>query len=150
MISRFERFSSDIFRIYRCWHKIASDEMKKYGLKGPHAVYLVTMFRYADGITAAKLGELCSKDKSDVSRSITFMERKGLVTRECVNQNFYRALLKLTDNGKKAAERIGERARVAVEIAGKEISDKNRTIFYETLELISSNLQTISEEGLPK
>lgn len=150
MISRFERFSSAISEISRYWHKIAADEMTKYGLKGPHAVYLITMYRYSDGITSAQLCELCRRDKSDVSRAISVMEEKGLIKREGVNQNLYRALLKLTDEGRTAAEHICERARIAVETAGTGISDEHRIIFYETLELIASNLQTISEEGLPR
>ena len=37
MIDRFERFSVAIAEISRCWHKLATEEMKKYGLKGSHA-----------------------------------------------------------------------------------------------------------------
>ena len=50
-----------------------------------------------------KLGELCCKDKADVSRMVSIMERKGLVQRESNAGNMYRALLKLTDEGKAAA-----------------------------------------------
>ena len=45
---RFERFSLAIFEISRCWHKLAADEMAKYGLKGPHAMYLVTIRRFPE------------------------------------------------------------------------------------------------------
>lgn len=150
MVERFERFSYAIFEISRCWHKIAADEMERYDLKGPYATYLTTMYRHADGITAAKLCELCGKDKSDVSRAMSVMEQKGLVKREGVNQNLYRALLKLTDEGKTAAEHVRERAALVVEVAGKDLSDENRAVFYETLERIVSNLREISREGLPQ
>lgn len=150
MIDRFERFLFSISEINRCWHKIAAEEMEKYGLKGAHVVYLVTMYRYPDGITATQLSELCSRDKSDVSRTMTTMENRGLVKREGVNQNLYRALLKLTDEGKTAAEHVRERARIAVEIAGAGLTDEQRRIFYDSLELITSNLKNICEEGLPQ
>lgn len=150
MVDRFERFTFAISEISKCWHKIASVEMEKYGLKGPHAMYLVTMYRYADGITATQLGELCGKDKADVSRAMTIMEKKGLVTREGVNQNLYRALLKLTEEGKQAAEFVRRRAAVAVEVAGKDLSDENRKIFYDSLESITANLQVLGEAGLPE
>lgn len=150
MIQRFERFSLAISEISRYWHKIAADEMEQYGLKGPHVVYLVTMYRHPEGLTAARLGELCGRDKADVSRTMSLMEKKGLIVREGGSQNLYRALLKLTQEGRQAAEFVRERASVAVELAGGQIPDEKRAVFYETLELIASNLQAISEEGLPR
>ena len=150
MVERFERFLFTISEISRSWHKIAADEMEKYDLKGPHAIYLTTMYRYEEGITAARLSELCGKDKSDVSRMMNIMEKKGLVKKEGVNQNLYRALLKLTDEGKIAAEHVRARASLAVEIAGKDLTEEKREIFYESLETIASNLKELSKEGLPK
>lgn len=150
MVDRFERFSFAISEIHRFWHKIASDEMTKLGLKGPHVVYLVAMKRYPDGVTAAELSEMCGRDKSDVSRAIASMEEKGLVVKEGINQNLYRARLKLTSAGEIAAAHISERAGLAVEMGGKGLNNENRQIFYESLELIASNLQAISKDGLPK
>ena len=150
MISRFERFSFAISEISRCWHKIATDEMEKYGLKGSHAIYLVVMSRYKDGITATQLSEVCGRDKADVSRAMTMMEKNGLVVREGVNQSFYRAHLKLTDAGRCAAEQVKVRADVAVTMAGGDLSDKDREIFYNALEHITDKLRSISVDGLPK
>lgn len=146
MIDRFERFSLAISEISRCWHKIAADEMEKYGLKGSHAVYLTTMCRYPDGITAARLCELCAKDKADVSRMMSIMEKKELVVKE---GSSYRAQLKLTPAGLEAAEHVRRRATVAVENASRGLTPELRAVFYEALELIVSNLQNICEEGLP-
>lgn len=148
MIDRFERFSLVISDISRYWHKIASDEMTKYGLKGNHAVYLVTMYRFPEGLTAANLSELCGKDKADVSRAMTLMEKKGLIEKKEVNKNSYRALLKLTADGEKAAEQVREKAQLAVKIASTGVSDEHRQILYNTLEIITTNLQKISREGL--
>ena len=61
MIDRFERFVSVISSISRNLHRIMSEEMEKYGLKGPYAVYLVALSRNEDGITAARLSEICEK-----------------------------------------------------------------------------------------
>lgn len=150
MVDRFEKFSFAISEISRYWHKIATDEMEKYGLKGVHAVYLTAMQRYPEGITSAQLSEISGKDKADVSRCVSLMEKKGLVIREGVNKNLYRALLKLTDTGREAAGQVSERARIAVEVGSKGISDEHRKVLYDTLDLIASNLQTASEEGLPQ
>lgn len=146
MVDRFERFSFAISEISRCWHKIAADEMEKYGLKGSHAIYLTTLYRYSQGVTAAKLSELSGKDKADVSRMTAIMEKNGLIVKE---GSSYRALLKLTDTGREAAEHVRSRASVAVENASRGLSEEHRAIFYQALELIVSNLQNICEEGLP-
>jgi len=149
MISRFERFSFAIFEISRCWHKIAGDEMARCGLKGPHAVYLIAMNRHPEGVTAAQLSEICARDKADVSRAVSSMEKKGMLIKEGVNNSLYRARLKLTDQGKTVAEHIYKRAGVAVEMGGKGLDDEQRTLFYQTIELIAANLRSISDDGLP-
>lgn len=148
MISRFERFSFAIFEISRYWHKIAANEMLKYGLKGPHAIYLIAMNRHPEGLTSGQLTEISSRDKADVSRAMASMELQGLVVKEG-GKNRYRASLKLTQKGRAAARHICRRAAVAVDLAGKGFDDEQRAVFYETLELIASNLREISEEGLP-
>ena len=148
MVDRFERFSLAISEISRYWHKIAADELEQCGLKGPHATYLTTLHQFRDGITAARLGELCGKDKSDVSRMMSIMEQQGLVIREGANN--YRALLSLSDEGRRAAEHIRRRAAMAVSLAGRDLTDEKRIIFYEALESIVNNLRVISKEGLPE
>ena len=147
MINRFERFSFAISEISRYWHKLTSEEMEKYGLKGTHSVYLLTMFRFPDGITAPRLCELCGKDKSDVSRMMSIMEKKGLVKKEGIHQNLYGGVFKLTDEGKDAAEQVKKRASLAVELAGKDLTDESRKVFYNALESIAANLREISRVG---
>ena len=41
MIDRFEHFSYALNELNKYWHKIASEEMKKYGLKSTHSIYLI-------------------------------------------------------------------------------------------------------------
>ena len=150
MLNRFTRFSLAISEIDRCWHKLAAEEMAKYELNSPHAVYLTTLYNFEDGITAAKLGELCCKNRSDVSRMIAILEKKGLVRKEAVGDNLYRAKLLLTDEGKQAAEHVQQRAALAVELAGTGMSNADREVFYRCLESITANLQKLSKEGLPQ
>ena len=123
--------------------------MEAYGLKGAHSVYLTTMNRFPDGITATQLCELCGKDKSDVSRMMSIMEKKGLVYKEGIHQNMYKGVFKLTEQGKEAAEFVDRRARLAVMLAGKDLTDEKRMVMYEAMESISANLQKLSADGLP-
>lgn len=149
MVNRFERFSFAMFEISRCWHKLAGDEMLRYGLKGPHAIYLVTLAQYPDGITATQLCELCGRDKSDVSRAMSTMVQKGLVVREDA-AGTYRARLALTDAGLAAARQVCQRAALAVELAGQGFDPDQRQVFYSVLDTITDNLQQLCRKGLPE
>ena len=149
-MDRFARFSFAISEINRCWHKLAAEELAKYGLNGAHAFYLYTLYNNPEGITAAKLGELTGKDKADVSRMVAILEKKGMLKKQAVGGNMYRALLKLTDQGCEAAKHVQQRAAVAVESAGGGLSDSDRAIFYHSLEQITINLQNLSKDGIPQ
>ncbi len=150
MLERFERFSFAVAEIYRCWHKLAAEELAKYGLNSAHTVYLHTLYNHPDGITAARLGELSGKNKADVSRMVAILEKKGMLEKQAVGDNLYRALLKLTDQGKEAARHVQQRAALAVELAGGGLSESERAIFYRSLEQITANLQNLSKDGLPE
>lgn len=148
MVDRFKRFSLSVFEISRCWHKLAAEEMVKYGLKGPHALYLIVLQHNPEGLTAVRLCELCGRDKADVSRAVSALEEKGMVRRE--GGNGYRARISLTAAGHEAADHVCRRATLAVELAGKGISDEDREIFYDSLTSITGNLKALCTEGLPE
>lgn len=147
-MNRFETFSLAIFDISRCWHKIAAEELGRFGLRSAHAIYLTTLLRYPEGVTAPKLGELCGRDKADVSRMTAILEEHGMLAKEGGHQNQYRGSWKLTDRGLEVAREIRKRAELAVELAGGELSEEERSSFYQVLERIAGNLRRISREGL--
>lgn len=148
MITRFEQFSASVACIYRNIQKIERVEMAKYGLKGPHAQALLAMSRYPAGITSGELVKLCDKDKAAISRTVSELEREGMICRRSRGGNLYRAALLLTDRGQEAAAHVAERSQRAVEAASAGLSDEHRRILYAALALIAGNLQTIGEEGL--
>ena len=151
MLNRFAKFSFSIAEIDRCWHKLAAEEMAKYELNSPHAVYLNTLYDAGEeGITSAQLAEICGKNKADVSRMVAILEKKGLVKKVAVGSNMYRARLMLTDEGRNAARHVRERAALAVELAGSGLTEEERETFYKALELITWNLQKLGRDGLPQ
>lgn len=147
MVDRFAQFVAGISCINRCIQKIERDVMVHYGLKGPHAQYLIAMSRYPDGVTATQLSSLCEKDKAAVSRAVSELEQCGLLYRAGESSS-YRASLTLTDKGKHAADQLIRQAEIAVEQAGQGLTDETRATFYAAFNLIASNLQRISEYGL--
>ena len=72
------------------------------------------------------------------------------MTKEGVNQSLYRGILKLTEQGRAAAEQVCERAALAVELAGRDLNVEERECFYSALESITGHLREISRVGLPK
>ena len=150
MVERFEKFSLAITEISRSWRRLATEEMEKYGLKGTHATYLTNIYRFENGVTVSQLCELCGKDKSDASRMISILEEKGFVEKKVVGGSLYRGLLVLTEKGKQAAEQVSRRASKAVELAGRDLTDENRAIFYQSLESIVQNLKQLDRDGIPE
>ena len=140
MIERFERFVSVISVISHHLHRIMSEEMSKYGLKGPFAVYLLAIYRHPEGITAARLCEICEKNKAAVSRVLAELEEIGMIRREDTG---YRAKIMLTEKGTRAAEFVYGRAVRAVELSGGSLSEEERANFYRTLETIAGNLKAL-------
>ena len=114
MVNRFELFVSSISCINRCIQKIQRDEMVRYGLKGPHAQYLIAMNRFPEGITAAQLSNICEKDKAAVSRAVSEREKGGLICRANKASTSYRAMLTLTERGKEATAQLIHKAELAV------------------------------------
>ncbi len=147
MIERFEKFSFDIFSIYHYLHKIMSDEMKHYGLKGPYAIYLIAMSRNESGITSARLSSICGRNKADVSRAISDFERNGLIRRD--GNSAYNAKIVLTDSGKSIASALAKKAMNAVSLVGGDLTEEHREVLYSSLEAIAVKMAVLSEKGIP-
>ena len=129
LIDRFERFTSAIFTLHHSWNRIATEEMKRHGLKGAYAFYLVTLADADQDITASQLAELCQRDKADVSRAIAVFQEKGILEKQ--NSGRYRMALRLTQ------------VVDVLESAGQGLSGEMRENMYQSLALISENLKKI-------
>ncbi len=148
MVERFEKFSTLVSAINKYVQRIEADEMVRLGLKGSFAQYLVAMNRYPDGITSTMLCEVCDKDKGAVSRAIAEMQEKGLVNVKGLLGTRYRARHTLTEEGKKAAEYVTQKAIKAVAMANIGLSEEDRKTFYRVLEVYYTNLKVVCESGL--
>lgn len=148
MRSKYEQFTASVLCLSRCIQKIQRTEMAKYGLKGAHAQCLITMGHYPEGVTVAQLSRISEKDKAAISRTLSELEKQGLVQKKKDGENAYRAPVLLTEAGREASARVEQLAQMAVEQAGVGLTEERRAVFYETLELIAGNLMRISRDGL--
>ena len=76
MEERFNTFTVLIAGINRCIRKIKTEEMSEYNLKSPHVSCLYYLYKH-NSLTAKELCDICDEDKSNVSRSIKFLEENG-------------------------------------------------------------------------
>lgn len=150
MENRYELLSGAISCMYHDIQKIERVEMARYGLKGPHAQCLLAIKKHPEGITAARLCEVCEKDKAAVSRTLAELEEVGMIYRENRNGSRYRSGLMLTEQGEIAAEAVVEKARMAVERAGIGFGEAEREVFYRVLAIIAGNLHKLCKEGLTR
>ena len=155
MIDRFEQFYGSVSAIYHSIQKIERQEMAKYGLKGPHAQCLLAMVRHPEGITAARLCEICEKDKAAVSRTIGELENAGMGFGMFLCKTIakfrgwrYRSKLILTEKGREIASNVKQLVHVAVSQASEGYGPEERQIFVNVLGMIAGNLQTLSTDGI--
>lgn len=148
MTDSFEKFSFAISELYHYLHKITREEMEEYGLSGPHAIYFFILSRHKNGLTSAKLAEASFRNKADVSRAITLLEKKGLVKKEGGTSNSYRAKILLTSEGELAAKKLRERAEIVAGEVGNGLTAEKRTALYDALEIIASNMREIFNDKI--
>ncbi len=151
MIDRFEHFTYATNEITKFWRKIAGEEMEKHGLKASHAIYFTVLLKNQEtGLTATQICEYCGRDKADVSRMMAMMEGKGLLQKQGSHQNLYNGVFRLTEQGLAIAQCVRERASKAVCIAGKDLTEETREIFYAALDSIVANMRELSMKGIPE
>ena len=146
MLHRFEQFTASISAIQRCIQKLERQEMEKYGCKGAYAQYLLALSRHPEGIRASQLSEICDINKAAVSRNLNEMEADGLIER--IRKPTETAIL-LTDTGRKAVAYVQAQACAAVQAVGSSLPETERQTMYDSLEIISENLQELVKTGIP-
>lgn len=146
MITRFETFVLSVNRIYRCIQKIKNKEMTEFDLKGTNAMCIITLMKSNEGFTSAELSNICMEDKAAVSRAVSYLEERGLVSFEdCGKKRRYRSKVRLTDDGKRVGEQMLKVIEKIMNEVGEGLNDEERKIFYKGLSVISENLIKICD-----
>ena len=138
MTQRFELFCNTINRIHRNLQRIKLKEMEEFGLKGIHVMCLFELNHNPEGLTLTQLSNLCEEDKAAISRAVSELTRRKLVTSDSVKK--YRSLITLTKDGKTAAAKIDEKAEAAVIAVSGDLTEEQRNALYQMLTYISNNL----------
>ena len=161
MITKYELFSSSVSSLSRDIQAIERTEMAKFGLKGPHAQYLIAMNRFPEGVTAAQLSGICEKDKAAVSRAISDMFKQAgnalptpalIISQVCkfysIEESVMRGTLK--NKGTNEARQIAiylirKLTNLSTPDIGKELNKDHSTILY-SINKINDALNAGDEE----
>ncbi len=142
---RFFRFTRLIDSLHKSVMRLRLEKAPAFGVKGVHVFWVYELARHPDGLSAAELAQSSKIDRSLVSRELAVLKKQGLVAADNAARS-YNAKLRLTEAGKKAAQDIKEIAMEIQSRASAGISDAELASFYATLEKLSRNLSSISEE----
>ena len=138
MIDRFELFTTTITQIYKNLQRIKMQEMSGFELRGTYVMCMFELNRNPEGLTITQLSQLCGEDKAAISRTISELVKRGLVTGN--NDKKYRAPLILTKEGQETAAKIDALASTAVAAGSNGLTPEEVKIFYKALTTISDNL----------
>lgn len=134
----FENFTITILKLNKLVHKIKNFEMQEYGLKTIHVMCVYYLNCHPDGITASELTKLTLEDKAAISRALKLLQEKGYAS---YDPNKYNAEIRLTDEGKKLADFISQKADRAVSAGSYDFTEEQRNSFYTQLLTIADNLE---------
>ena len=141
--ARFEIFTKLISRISRNIRRIKTDEVAEFNLKSPHVSCLYYLHK-SGRLCSTELAEVCDEDKAAISRTLDHLEKQDFIVCEEQGKKRYKANYILTERGKEVATAIAARIDKVIMLAGSELTDEERTIFYRALEKISNRLDTIA------
>lgn len=139
-------FTLQIAKCNRCIKKLKQEEMESFDLKGPHVSCLFYLHKNDGPLTLKELCDVCDEDKAAVSRAVDSLEKNGYVACNSKTEKRYKSPLFLTQKGVETAKGIVEKIDRIVESAGEGVTQENRGIFYETLQIISTNLQRMCDK----
>lgn len=145
MENRFKMFTVLNSKINRCIRKIKNEEMAEFDLKSTHVSCLYYLY-VENTLTAKELCDICDEDKAAISRSLEYLESNGYLKCQSKTVKRYKSPIELTEKGKIIANKISEKIELILEEASAGLSDENRVILYQSLNLISGNLEKLCEK----
>ena len=144
MDTRFETFALSILELNRYIQRIKDIEMQKFGLRAGHTMCLYYLGRHGEGLTATELTAMCSEDKAAISRTLSQLLGKKLVTCDIPEgKRAYRTLYFLTDSGREIVKSIDSRIEEIFSGGSEGLTDEQREALYTSMNTILKNLKKL-------
>lgn len=142
-MDRFNKFTTQVNKIVRNIYRIKCEETGKLGLKGTHVSCLYYLYRAETPLTAVELCSVCGEDKAAISRAVDYLGGEGYLKCGSGTQKKYKSPISLTEKGRETGKIISEKVESILVDASRGLTEEKRAVFYESLDLISDNLQQI-------
>lgn len=146
---RFFRFSIAMETITKKLQKYKNAQMSPYGLHSMHVMFLCSLGKSEDGMTAGELAKACGVDKAFISRTATDLRERGFVDfasrDETKREKQYKKKLILTLRGKEVMDEISQIVKDTVDKATAGIDFEQFDVFYGVMEKLSGNLTSITD-----
>ena len=143
MENRYERFTALITSIEKRIERIKSLQMKEFGLKGNQVQCIYYLRKHQEGLTPSEICKLCREDKAAISRTIKYLEERGLVFIREIENKKYRNPIKLTEKGADLGASIERIIEDKLQSASLGIKESEREMLYIMLGKINDNLNNI-------
>ena len=101
-----------------------------------------------DDISATRICEVSGYDKAVISRSISALTEKGLVTAKAVPDHNRRQLLRLTPSGQSKYREVEQRVLRRTEVLLADISAEERETLIELLSKILHSADALLQDGV--
>ena len=145
MEERFQTFTVLVANLNRCIYKIKTEEMAEYNLKSSHVSCLYYIYKNGS-LTAKELCDLCGEDKANISRSLRYLEENGYLVSGTKTTKNHQRPIELTFDGYKIGKMLNEKIDKILHYASEGLSEENRKIMYQGLNLINERLNKLCEE----
>lgn len=142
MNDRFENFVISILRLNKIITKIKLLEMEEYKLRAVHVMCIYYLDASGDGLTSSELARVTLEDKAAISRALGTLRERGYVG---YDSKKYNTKVQLTEEGRKVARFIDDRAGKYVDAGGGSLNDADREAMYRSLSAISARLENCYE-----
>lgn len=147
---RFIHFALLIGGVNKHLQRIKIDNATEIGIKGVHAFWLWELSLHPEGMTASELASRAMIDRSLISREISVLKKNEIVEIEGEEgKRSYNAKIRLTNEGMRMAERIGELALQYQKEIDRDIGEEELAQFYATLEKLYHNFARVNGESSP-
>ena len=143
--ARFFRFSIAMEAITKKLQKYKNSQVSSYGLHSMHVMFLCSLYRSENGMTAGELSKACGVDKAFISRTAGDLRKKGYVDFSHGEGKLYKKRMVLTPTGIGVMEKISRVVEETVDKATAGISAEQFEVFYSVMEKLEGNLTSITE-----
>ncbi len=141
---RFVMFINRIDSMHKHLRRLRAELGSDADMKGVHTLWVYLLSVHPEGLTSAELAEVCSVDRSLISREIEQLRQNGIVElQEANGRRVYNSNVRLTARGMELAEQIGRRALSLQEAVDEGITGEELDVFYTVVEKMRTNFDKI-------